>query len=289
MKTTLQFKIILFFITTIHFYSCTSVPEKIKTAPDKRGILFIIGGGERDDTLMQQMVDLSGWKKGETIAIIPLTSEYDDSAYMWTNDQLQKLTGQAAINIDSASINNQIRIDSLSKAKIIFICGGDQNRFMRLTINTGIIEAIKTAYNNGATVGGTSAGASLMSEMMITGNQLLDTAYKATFDKIRSANVELKPGIGLLDSIIIDQHFITRSRFNRMLSAIMDHPNYQCIGIDESTALIVQGDSATVVGVSEVVVFSNPKNIHNSDHNLIGADEIDIAIHLPGDKFKIKN
>ncbi len=73
-----------------------------------------------------------------------------------------------------------------------------------------------------------------MSQRMITGQQLLgDTSYAATFKKLWSGNIEFGEGLGLITSAILDQHFIVRSRYNRLLSAIAAYPRLYGIGIDE--------------------------------------------------------
>lgn len=273
-------------------FSCREKNDTASEAVEKiqvsTGTLFIIGGGDRDDSLMQQMIQVSGWKKGDIMVAIPLSSTYD-SAYHWINDQLQQMTGQACVRFDSAAIHDVAKLDSLRNAKIIFIGGGDQSRMMKLIEGSTVKKMIQEAYRNGATIGGTSAGAAIMSELMITGNQLLDTLYQSTFPVLRSENVELVEGLGLLDSVIIDMHFVARSRYNRLFSAIMEKPSYQCIGIDEATALIVHGDSATVAGESQVVKIETPDHIKKGKNHLIGADGLDVSIYLPGDKFRIKN
>jgi cyanophycinase len=161
--------------------SVSSVPKSI---PSAKGSLFIIGGGDRDDSLMQRMLKEAGWKKGDEIVIMTLSSIYSDSTYIWSNDQLSRLTGCAAVKFDSASVHDERKLDSLGKARIIFICGGNQSRFMNLIHNSDVKKIIHEAYFNGALIGGTSAGAAVISEKMITGNQLLDTAYESTFDRI---------------------------------------------------------------------------------------------------------
>ncbi len=251
------------------------------------GTLFIIGGGDRDDTLMQQMIILSGWKQGDLMTAITLPSTYD-SSYFWINDQLQRMTGQRCVKFDSAAIQDVAKLDSLKRSKIIFIGGGDQLRMMQLIAGSTVKATIQQAYRMGATVGGTSAGAAIMSSLMITGNQLMDTAYAPTFPVLLDSNIELKEGLGLLDSVIIDMHFIARSRYNRLFSAVISHPHYQCIGIDEATAIVVHDDSATVAGLSEVLVIETPDQIRKGKNHLVGANDIDVSVYLPGEKFSIK-
>jgi cyanophycinase len=177
----------------------------------------------------------------------------------------------------------------LKSAKLIFITGGDQNRFMRAVINTPVFTAIHQAYANGSTIAGTSAGAAVMSKYMITGKQKLgDTTYKETFDKLLNKNIEFEEGLGLLKFVIIDQHFIKRSRYNRLLSALDAYPTFDCIGIDEGTAIIVHKKKARVVGVSQVLKFSEPKNLRKTTSGHVKITDLSFSIFTIGDTFKIR-
>jgi len=255
----------------------------------KKGKLFIIGGGTISDAFRQQVLAAAEWKKGDLIAAVTLASGYGDSAYIWMNDDFKRLTGQDCLKFDSAAAQDPEKIAALKKASIIFLGGGDQERFMRIIKNTPVKQAILAARNNGALIAGTSAGASVMSEQMITGNALLDSAQASTFKRLSRGNLELKEGLGLLDSVIIDQHFVVRSRYNRMLSAIMEHPHYNCIGINESTAIIVDKGWATVAGESQVIVFSKPVGVHTTPGKSLAAASVQLAVYVAGEKFRIKN
>jgi cyanophycinase len=159
---------------------------------------------------------------------------------------------------------------------------------MDAVLHTPVYDAIHEAYNKGATVAGSSAGAAVMSKQMITGNQLIgDTAYYSTFRKLQQNNLEIKEGLGLLDSVIIDQHFIARSRYNRLLTAIEKFPTFSCIGIDEATAIIVHGKKVTVVGESQVVVLSDPKNLVVKN-GLIKMSDLHFSIYTAEDSFILK-
>jgi cyanophycinase len=150
-----------------------------------------------------------------------------------------------------------------------------------------VFDAIHYAYNNGATVAGTSAGAALMCRQMITGNELSDTNYHETFRKLHSDNIEFKEGLGLIDSVIIDQHFLVRSRYNRLLSALEKFPSYPCIGIDEATAVIVRGNMVTVTGESQVIELSKPQGL-TLKNNLIKMKDLHFSIYTSGDVFKLR-
>ena len=136
---------------------------------------------------------------------------------------------------------------------------------MNIVLHTPIQTAIQTAYKNGATIAGTSAGAAMMSHYMITGNQLLDdTSYASTFPKLWNNNLEIKEGLSLLDSAIIDMHFIARSRYNRLLTAIAKYPTLPCIGIDEGTAIIVHGNRYKSCRRKPGNCFSQPATFANN-------------------------
>lgn len=272
------------------FAACTSSeqePEKIAKEYPK-GKLFIIGGGDRGDSLMQAMLDAAGWKPGDLITAITLPSGWGDSAYIWLNDDFKKLTGQNCVKFDSAAIHVPAKLDSLSKSKVIFISGGDQNKMMKMIAGTDIKKVIQEAYQNGAMISGTSAGASIQSERMLTGDGRIDTVYSGTYAILWRGNLDLTEGLGLLDSVIIDQHFVARSRYNRLLSAVVENPEYQCVGIDEGTAILVSEGKAKVYGVSQVITFSAPTSITNTTDTLFSAKGIEINIYTPGEEFDIK-
>jgi len=136
---------------------------------------------------------------------------------------------------------------ALEQATLIWIPGGDQNRFMKAIAGTGLDEVIRARHRAGAVVGGTSAGAAVLSERMITG--------EADLQSLTSGKTVLAKGLGLWTGGIFDQHFLRRQRNNRLLSAVLDHPHLIGVGIDEATAVIVRGDQLEVVGRSAVVVF----------------------------------
>ena len=272
----------------LFFILCFSLAN----AQKPKGKLFIIGGGNRSDQLMQHVVDLAQFKKTDYIVVLPMSSEEPDSAYIYFRDQFQKLAPNPIVmlNFDKTTVQNPKLNDSLQKAKLIFISGGDQTRFMNVVANTPVYNSIHKAFQNGSIIAGTSAGAAVMSEKMITGNQKLEKEYSGTFDNIRFDNLETTPGLGLVTTAIIDQHFLRRSRYNRLISAMVEFPHLTGIGIDESTAIIVDGNTISVVGESEVIVMKNPKGIQKLKQNkLISMEKMEMSIYVAGQQFKLGN
>ena len=255
-----------------------------------RGSLFIIGGGSRPDNLVNRMIDEAGLRESGYVVILPMSSSVPDSAIVWASEQFLRngiiqVTGFNFLPEQSPPLQ---WIDSLKNASLIYISGGDQNRFMAVTGENEIENAIWSAFKNGAMIAGTSAGAAVMSELMITGDELRYPDYTSTFRTIESENIKLGRGLGLINTAIIDQHFVWRSRHNRLLTAIIEHPDLMGIGIDESTAILVRGSKAEVVGNSQVMVFRNPKKSQKEKNTKLGARNLTIDIYLPGEKFPIK-
>lgn len=255
---------------------------------NSKGKLFIIGGGSRPDFLVDRMIKEAGLKSGETVAIFPHASEEQDSSFYYAKQQFEKRNLKA---LDCAFKKDEklppSKLDSLKTAKLIYIGGGDQVRFMEIiNSNPEVKNLLKSAYQNGKMIAGTSAGAAVMSEVMITGNQLKYKDYENTFDNIEIKNVETKQGLGFIKTAVIDQHFVVRSRYNRLLSLIIENPTYKGIGIDEGTAILVKNGAAEVVGRAQVIVFKNPKQSKKLNGDKLGAKGITLDIYLNGEKFK---
>jgi len=235
------------------------------------------------------MIDLSGVKDGKYIIVLPMASSVPDSSAMWCMDQFKNngITNITSYNFKKGEPVPQLKIDSLENAGMIYIGGGDQTVFMSIVYNTPIYSAIHNTYKKGAVIASTSAGATVMSKKMITGNQLRHPDEER-YGHIEPLNIEIAEGLGLLESAIIDQHFVKRARLNRLVSVAIENPNELCIGIDESTAILVSGDSATVCGCSQVILIDASKSITGQTDSLLKAKNIKLDVLFKGDKFKLK-
>ena len=256
----------------------------------QKGSLFIIGGGTRSPELVQSLLKTSALQPKDYIIVLPMATAEPEASFNAIKKQITVFSKNniGALNFTPAQVNNKNWLDSLRGARLIYIVGGDQSRFMKAVLNTPVYAAIHEAYQNGATIAGTSAGAAVMSKQMITGSQLKDTVYKETFNKLWTENIEFEEGMGLLDGVIIDQHFLKRSRYNRLISALAAYPKYECIGIDEGTAIIVHQKKVTVAGASQVLRISKPKNLKVTNKNLIKLDGLEFHLYTDGDQFLLK-
>jgi cyanophycinase len=249
------------------------------------GRLFIIGGGERTEGLMQELVKVSGISPADYVVVLPMASEEPDSAVFFLKKDFNRagISRVVGMNFSEGSPVSKERVDSLIAAKLIFISGGDQVRFMKSVGKGSVYQAIHIAYRNGSTIAGTSAGAAVMSKKMITGNSLKDPEYTGHYPTIEADNIEISEGLGLTEGLIVDQHFIKRHRMNRLLAVGIENPGEICVGIDESTAIVVSGNQFTVVGKNQVIVLRNPANSHIVKNGLLGSRKLQIDVLLPGD------
>jgi cyanophycinase len=220
------------------------IAESPARAP--KGRLLIIGGNGTTDDIVKRAVEAGGGANGR-VAIFPQASELAE-------------TGPAAVKTwTAAGLGTAVVVDpkdpaaceTVRGATFIWFPGGDQNRLTKALENTGIPEAIRVRYEEGALVGGTSAGAAVMSQFMMTG--------EADLQSITAGRTETAPGLALFPDVIVDQHFLKRQRANRLISAVLDHPELVGIGIDETTAILVTGRTIEVLGKSSVVVIDARK------------------------------
>jgi cyanophycinase len=263
-------------------------PKKNTTSPIKKsGKLFIIGGGDRTNELMSSMIQEAGLQAEDYIAVLPMAGEEPDSSFWYFKQDVPKSTKCINLNYSDSNRNVQSMSDSLKKAKLIFVCGGDQNRFMKIVKDNKIAPLIIDVYNNGGMIAGTSAGAAVMSKVMITGDQKKDTTYSATYERLETNNAVYNEGLGFIEDGIVDQHFVTRSRYNRLITAMMDYPNMNYgLGVEEETAALIQNNSCMVIGKGPVVLFTTKKKIKLKG-DLINNAQFDMSIFGSGQTFKL--
>jgi cyanophycinase len=228
----------------------------------KRGYLFIVGGGPQSAAMVQRFVDLAGGTKAKIVVFAMASSDGKASGEEKAED-LRKLGADAhAYYIDHDQANSDSMERNMKGVTGVWFGGGDQVLLTRALLGTRVAKAIHERYEMGAVVGGTSAGAAVMSNPMLTGEERHPGGVRPPSDTsehymtIARANTELVPGFGLIKGALIDQHFLRRRRHNRFISAVLDTPAHLGVGIDESTALIVHPDGHwSVMGESAASVY----------------------------------
>lgn len=215
--------------------------------------LFIIGGAEDrvgKATVLRRFVRLAGGRRSRLV-IIPTASSFQDEVVAAYTEVFTRL-GATDISV----VNPETRVDSddaeavalIDRATGVFMSGGSQLKLSQRLPGTPLGEALHRAHDRGAVVGGTSAGASIMSQFMISmGDEGITP---------RQRHSQLSAGLGLIDGVIIDQHFGQRARYGRLMSMVAGSPNLLGIGIDEDTAIeVVDRSVFTVHGAGAVFVL----------------------------------
>jgi cyanophycinase len=249
-----------------------------------KGNLVIIGGAEDkkgECRILKYLVDLTGGPAARLTILTTATENPEKAAAEYTS-VFQRL---GAFNINILNINNRDEANSVNISGLvaestgIFFTGGDQLRITSILGGTKVYTALHEAYRNGAAIAGTSAGASAMSGTMIVDGNDNDPARKCT--------LKMAPGLGLLEEVLIDQHFHQRGRIGRLLCGVAENPFILGVGIDEDTAVRVFPDlHMEVIGSNSVTVVDG-RNIKSSNVSELKPDEnlaiTNVTIHvLPG-------
>jgi cyanophycinase len=230
-------------------------------APEPKGVLVIAGGGKLPEEILDAFVSASGGKDA-VIGLVPTSTSEPEVFYREWKERLEK-RGARFRRFD---IRHRAEASLPAKLKAAEACtgfwfsGGDQNRTGDKLIGTEIHKTILRRYTEGAALGGTSAGAAIMSRIMLTGDdchakeKVKESWTEGRWDTAPGC-YSTREGLGALRGCIVDQHFLVRTRHNRLISLIMAHPDHLGLGVDEETALVVKDGKARVIGNRHVLVL----------------------------------
>ncbi len=234
--------------------SATGTPDRPGSDRPPRRTLFIIGGAEDKlgrSVVLRRFVRLAGGRQSR-IVIIPTASSFVDEVAESYRAVFTRLRAGADIEVvhapSRAAAHDPSHVERLESATGVFISGGSQLKLGQFLVGTPVGDAIHAAYQRGAVIAGTSAGASIMSRFMISlGDEGLTPRQRSS---------QITAGLGLLEGVIVDQHFDQRGRYGRLLSLVANSPNLLGMGIDENTAVEIRGGrTMTVVGSGGVFVI----------------------------------
>lgn len=255
---------------------------------NKGGVLIIIGGHEDHD--------------GDRVILKELASHVDDGRLVLATVASREPDGyrekyQAAFSdlgvkeIIELYVDEREQAVDAEKVKLldgvnaVFFSGGDQLRITSQIADTPISERVHEIFASGGVIAGTSAGASVMSETM-----LVRGPNAASF---RMGDLGMAPGLGLLPNVIIDQHFAERGRIGRLIGAVSQNPRVLGIGIDEDTAIVVEGQKFRVIG-SGAVYLVDASGVSRSNIAETAAEQalsiFDLKLHVlsSGDGFDLE-
>jgi cyanophycinase len=231
--------------------SSVSLPSQETNRPEvgpPAGTLFIAGGGIRDPELFKRFVELAG---GPTASIVVIPTNAGRAEYAEYSPELNPLKAAGAKNLTLLHTTDRKVADSvefvrpLLTARAVWISGGRQWRGVDAYLNTRVHKELIALLARGGVVGGSSAGASIQASFLVRGDRASN----------RPVIGDHQVGFGFLKNVAIDQHLLESNRQCDLCEVIKAHPELLGIGIDENTAIVIQGDTFDVVGHSYVAIY----------------------------------
>ena len=226
--------------------------EEHAPIPGGSGTLFAIGGAEdklKKRTVLRAFVEAAGGEDAH-IVVVPTASALGPEVVSVYAALFTALGAREVTSVrpeTRADADDPAYVEALSEATGIFMTGGNQLKLSGVVTGTAFGKAIVAAHERGATVAGTSAGASILAEHMIAFGQPGTTP--------RQRMSQLAGGLGLIRGAIVDQHFGQRNRYGRLLALVAQSPALLGIGVDEDTAAVIRGDLLEVIGRGAVTIF----------------------------------
>jgi cyanophycinase len=233
----------------------------------KGGSLVIAGGGTLPPEIRQRFLDLAGGASRTRLVIIPAFDA--TQAQQVALCDFWRSLGVRSVQILHANSRDEANQASFSgpldQATAVWLSGGMQAWLSAQYAGTLVEDKLRAVIDRGGVIGGSSAGAAAMTKVMIQQGQ--EEAVEGT-------------GFDLLSGAVIDQHFLRRSRVNRLLGLMESHPDLTAFGIDEGTALVVQVPKGRlgVIGASYVLAYIPKANSGDSRFEILKhGDQIDLA------------
>jgi cyanophycinase len=221
--------------------------EPVVKGPE-HGTLVVVGGGKVGADILTRMFDLGGGKSAP-IVVIPTASGADDYPADWRGLRMFKEFGATNITLlhtkDRQVADSEEFVRPITTARIVWFVGGRQWRLVDSYAHTRTQREIERVLERGGVVAGSSAGASILASYMVRGARENNTVMMAP---------GYEEGFGLIKGVAIDQHMLTRNRQDDLEEVIEKHPELLGIGLDESTAIIVQGQQFEIVGASKIAI-----------------------------------
>ncbi len=264
-------------------------PAKVEPN-SRRGWIVPVGGAEDKEgraEILRRFLEVCGGESSR-IAVIPTASMLESTGRKYETLFRELGAKEAEVlpfktRVDAAR-EDWLRV--LDSATGIFLTGGNQLRISTVLGGTPVAKAIRRLNARGVTVGGTSAGAAILSEHMI--------AFGAEGATPRAGMATLAPGFGMTNRVIIDQHFRQRDRLGRLLTALAYNPFAIGLGLDEDTAAFIDPDDVMhVLGAGAITVVDTG----SIEHSSIASAEIGqpflmtgIRVHVltPGASFDLQ-
>jgi cyanophycinase len=238
---------------------------------ETQGQLVIIGGAEDkegDCTILREFVRRAGGVNARIVVMTVATElprEVGDN-YIRVFERLGVEDVGIVDTVEREDATSASYLEAIEKATGVFFTGGNQARITSVLKDTEIDKLLHRRLSEGIVIGGTSAGAAMMPDMMIVEGD------SETNPRIEV--VDMEPGMAFLPGVVIDQHFAQRGRIGRLLSAVAQQPVVLGFGIDENTAVVVNNNQFEVVGEGAVTVIDVSDITHTNLDQILKDEDL---------------
>lgn len=247
-------------------------PLTAQTVGPEHGSLVIVGGGLTDPAIWQRFVELAGGPQSH-IVVIPTAGGEDDYDQYYPGLDPLRAAGANDLTVlhtyDRSEADQETFVEPLRRATGVWFPGGRQWRLADAYLGTRVQEELERLLQRGGVIGGSSAGATIQGSYLVRG----DTES----NEIMMGDHEV--GFGFLRNAGIDQHLLRRNRHFDLIEVIRAKPELLGIGIDENTAIVVQGDEFEVMGRGYVAIYDRQSQIDTGGefYFLAPGDHFDLA------------
>jgi cyanophycinase len=240
----------------------------VRSAGPVRGALLIIGGGERGTEIQNAAIRLGG--QPSRWIFIPTAGSDADVAKAEPPAFIRRSGGTLTVlhTRDRKVADSEAFTAPLRAATAVFIGGGRQWRLVDAYRGTRTETELRAVLDRNGLISGTSAGATIQGSYLVRGSPESNKILMAP---------GYERGFGYLSNVAIDQHVAQRGRERDLSVVVAAHPGLLGIGIDESTAVIVQGNTMTVIGRGMVRITDGTANVGAPFYTLKPGTRFDLA------------
>lgn len=238
----------------------------------RNGTLVVVGGALTDTSIIHHFVRLAGGPDAP-IVVIPTAGGGERYDQDWSGLQMFRDAGATNLTVlhttDRREADSEEFVEPLRLARAVWISGGRQWRLADAYLDTRVHAELRALLERGGVIGGSSAGATILGSYLVRGDTRTNTIVMGDHET----------GFGFLKDVAIDQHLLRRNRQFDLIELIEVRPELLGIGIDENTAISVQGDTFEVIGRSYVAIYDNRRMLGDVGHFYLLA---------PGDRYDLR-
>jgi cyanophycinase len=252
-------------------FCALSIPATAAEYGPENGHLVIVGGSMRDPAILERFIELAGGPDVPFV-VIPTAGGGEHYDQYWTGLRSFKEAGVKDITVlhtkDRTVADSEEFVKPIREARGVWFSGGRQWRLVDSYSDTLTHKELHALLERGGVIGGSSAGATIQGSYLARGDTKTNTIMMGDHEE----------GMAFLRQTAIDQHLLMRNRHFDLIEVIEAHPDLLGIGLDENTAIVVSGDSFSVIGQGYVAIY---------DHQRLLDSGGKFYFLAPGDRFNM--